>query len=294
MLKPICESELILKPDGSIYHLNLLPEELADTVILVGDPERVEKVSQYFDTVELKKSNREFVIHTGYLNKKRLTVLSTGMGSDNIDIVLNELDALVNIDLTTRIPKAIKKILTIIRLGTCGTLDKNTPLDQIVISSMAFGLSNLMAFYQYDFSAIEKSAMNHFRKKYPKAFEKITFFAAEGNPKLIQHFSPIGTMGHTLTCTGFYAPQGRALNGTLTYPSLFNKISDLKINQIPIKTLEMETAAIYGLGKVLGHRCCSISLVVAQRATQKFSKSMNKSLDIMIKKSLEKIINLPL
>lgn len=292
MLKPITPSELVLKPNGAIYHLNLLPEDLADTVILVGDPDRVKKVSQHFDSIETVKSNREFVIHTGHLGKKRLTVLSTGMGSENIDIVINELDALVNIDLTTRSRKSTKKQLNIIRLGTCGALHSDTQLDEIVISSIGIGLSNLMAFYQYSFSDFEKSAMEQFKQHYPQPLEKITFFAAAGNAELVQHFSSIGTIGHTLTCAGFYAPQGRELNGALAYPDFFDQFANLKINHIPVKNLEMETAAIYGLGKVFGHRCCSISNVVAQRASQKFTKDIDKGVNNMAIKALEKITEL--
>lgn len=292
MLKPITPSELVLKPNGAIYHLNLLPEDLADTVIFVGDPERVEKISQHFDRIDLAKSNREFVIHTGYIGKKRLTVLSTGMGSENIDIVVNELDALVNIDLETRTRKAEKKQLNIIRLGTCGALHSETQLDEVVISTMGIGLSNLMAFYNYAYSSAEQSAMEQFRAHYPEVFDSITFFAAEGSDELIKHFADIGVMGHTLTCTGFYAPQGRELNGALAFPDLFDKFASLSLNNIPVKNLEMETAAIYGLGKVLGHRCCSISNVVAQRANQEFTKDVDKGVNNMAVKALEKIIEL--
>ena len=292
MLKSITPSELILKPNGAIYHLSLFPEDLADTVILVGDPARVKKISRHFDSIDIIKANREFVAHTGYIAKKQLTVLSTGIGYGCIDIVMNELDALANIDLDTRSRKPAKKQLDIIRLGTCGALHSETKLDEVVISAIGLGLSNLMAFYQCDYSAKEKAAMAAFKLHYPKALETMGMFAAEGNEMLIEHFKPLGVIGHTLTCTGFYAPQGRELNGALAYPDFIDRYAKLMINDIPIKNLEMETAAIYGLGKALGHRCCSISTVVAQRANQQFTKDIESSVNSMITKALEKVIAL--
>jgi uridine phosphorylase len=282
------ESELILNPDGSIYHLGLHPEELADTVIFVGDPERVPKISRYFDKIEIKKANREFVTHTGWLGEKRITILATGIGCDNIDIVFNELDALVNIDLVRRELKPTKKSLNVIRLGTCGALQREIELDDVLITSLAFGISNLMAFYEHNPSPLELQSHDALYQHYPEFFKKVGLFCAEGDASLLKHFSKMGSTGHTVTCAGFYAPQGRELNGKLAFPDFLERIAECA----PINNFEMETAMIYALGNLFGHRCCSISTVVNNRITQQFSTDIDVAIDKMVQDALEKIINL--
>jgi uridine phosphorylase len=227
----IAESELILNKRGAIYHLNVRPEELAATIITVGDPGRVKAVSKHFDAVEYESEHREFITHTGRIGNKRLSVVSTGIGPDNIDIVINELDALVNIDFETRMIKSQLSHLNIIRLGTSGSLQEDIPVD----------------------------SYHH---------------------------------GISVTCPGFYGPQGRVLRLGLTNPDLIDRLTQFSFGPHRITNFEMETSAIYGLGKLLGHQCLSISAIVANRIKKEFSKNAEAAVDTMIKKSLEIISTL--
>ncbi len=280
-------SELIINPQGCIYHLNLHPDEIADTVILVGDPGRVTEVSQYFDRIEVQKSHREFITHTGYLGHKRISVLSTGIGPDNIDIVMNELDALVNIDLAAREPGLAHKSLNIIRLGTSGALQENIPVDSLVASTFAIGLDNVLHYYRYENNAEESFIINDFRNHALLNGNPVQPYIAEGSVRLLNHFTDGFYHGITVTCPGFYAPQGRRLRLPLAFPNLINNLSSFRSGMHFISNFEMETSAIYGLGKLLGHQCLSISTIIANRQLKTFSENAQAAIDNMIRKGLE-------
>jgi uridine phosphorylase len=288
-MNPIPESELILNADGSIYHLNLLPEMLADTIIIVGDPDRVTEVSKYFDTIEFKVAKREFVTHTGYLNNKRLTVLSTGIGTDNIDIVFNELDACVNIDFQTRMPRSIKKSLEIIRIGTAGSLQKDLEVDQVVISSHGIGLDNLANYYFLENEVEEIYLLEKFKKEVLTSVEAAVPYIAKGATSLMQKIDNGYQRGITLTCPGFYAPQGRQLRLAPRFPNLIQKASAFRYEENRITNFEMETSGIYALGSLLGHQCVSVSAIMANRIEHQFSKQPKKVIDHLIVELLEKI-----
>jgi uridine phosphorylase len=283
--KSIQDSELILNEDGSVYHLKLLPEDIAHTIITVGDPERVKEISKYFDIIVIKKSNREFVTHTGFIGKLKLTVIATGIGTDNIDIVLNELDALVNIDLKTKtiLPKLTQ--LKIIRIGTSGTMNKEIAVDSVVASAQAVGLDSLGQFYKLKQNAASIEISKLILKKL-----KLANYCVAANKQLISQFKELAILGTTITCPGFYAPQGRQLRYQLVYPNLLNDLIGLNKNKIiPITNFEMETAGIYALGNVLGHHCISLSLIVANRKTFEFSKDYHKHMDTLIQNVLKTI-----
>lgn len=283
------ESELILNPDGSIYHLHLRPEHLAPVIITVGDPERVPKVSQYFDRVEFRRRRREFVTHTGWVGQTRISVLSTGIGPDNIDIVLNELDALVNIDLETRLPKPELTSLTIIRLGTSGGLQPHIPIDSLVAADGALGLDGLLQFYlaprQHGHPLLD-SLRGHFSDHWQ--FPLAPYFV-EGDPGLLQTMGPPFHQGITATNPGFYAPQGRRLRAPLRQPAYLDMLQSFEFEGRRIVNLEMETAAIYGLSALLGHRALSLSAILANRSTGAFSRQPSKTLRRLIEHTLEKI-----
>ena len=288
-MNPIPESELILNADGSIYHLNLRPEMLADTIIIVGDPDRVTEVSKYFDTIEFKVAKREFVTHTGYLNNKRLTVLSTGIGTDNIDIVFNELDACVNIDFQTRMPRSIKKSLEIIRIGTAGSLQKDLEVDQVVISSHGIGLDNLANYYFLENEVEEIYLLEKFKKEVLTSVEAAVPYIAKGATSLMQKIDNGYQRGITLTCPGFYAPQGRQLRLAPRFPNLIQRASAFRYEENRITNFEMETSGIYALGSLLGHQCVSVSAIMANRIEHQFSKQPKKVIDKLIVELLEKI-----
>lgn len=283
---PIEASELIINEQGNIYHLNLAPEQLADTIITVGDPDRVPLVSQYFDRIEHKAQHREFVTHTGYIGKKHISVVSTGIGPDNIDIVFNELDALVNIDFNTRTIKKEKKSLSVIRLGTSGALQADIPVDSLVASSFGIGLDNLLHYYQHTDNTEEGYILNDFIQHAQLANTPVTPYIAEGAIRLRNHFTEGYTHGITVTCPGFYGPQGRVLRGSIAFPHLIDALGTFGSRQQKITNFEMETAAIYGLGKILGHYCLSINTIVANRIQKTFSKDSGAAVDKMIRHSL--------
>ncbi|MDX2001753.1 MAG: nucleoside phosphorylase [Chitinophagales bacterium] len=284
----IPESELILNSDGSVYHLHIHAEQLADTVITVGDPSRVEAVSKYFDRIEHKSTNREFVVHTGYIGSKRLTVLSTGIGTDNIDIVLNELDALVNIDLRQRTIKEQLKSLDIIRIGTCGGLQPELGLDSYVITREAIGMDGLLNFYEQR-DRHYSSILLHLQEHLEITDAVCAPYIQEAAPSLLQLFGDEFIPGITVTCTGFYAPQGRQLRLSPSISGFVDRLINFRHEGQSLTNFEMETAGIYGLGKLLGHHCCSISTVVANRALHTFSSNYQVSVDRMIQKVLEKV-----
>lgn len=281
----ISESELILNKDGSIYHLNLLPEDLADCIILVGDPDRVPLVSRYFDRIEVQKQKRELVTHTGYIGNKRISVLSSGMGVGGVDIAMNELDALANIDFKTRTVRPVTKSLQIVRLGTCGSIQKHTPVDSIIISERALGLDGLANFYDINYSDNE----THFRQTVLDKFADDSAiqmcYVVEGDAELTNLFrGSEAIIGSTVTTGGFYGAQGRVLRGQL-------KIKDFieKLMQLNMTNFEMETSAIFALAKILGHRSSSACVVVANRAAQQYTKNPVEAVDKTIRFVLEKL-----
>jgi uridine phosphorylase len=285
----IQSSELILNPDGSVYHLNLLPQNIAHDIIFVGDQNRVEKITQAFDTIEFSTQKREFKTQTGTLKGKRITVMSTGIGPDNIDIVMNELDALVNIDLQTRKPKETLTKLNIVRIGTSGSLQADIDVDSFVMSKYAIGLDNMLRSYLID--DISEIALE-------EAFVKHTHWdLRKGKPYVIscsetlenKIFSNIMHKGFTGTAGGFYGPQGRILRLNIQDESLNAKMDSFDYKGIKMTNLEMETAAIYGLGKLLGHHCLSLNAIIANRATGTFSSDPYKAIDELIAYTLQKL-----
>jgi len=286
MNKRIAESELILNSRGAVYHLDVRPEELATTIITVGDPDRVPEVSKHFDRTESTHQHREFVTHTGYIGQKRLTVVSTGIGTDNIDIVLNELDALVNIDFSTRTVKPSLTRLQIIRLGTSGALQENVPVDSFVVSSHRVGLDNLLPWYEFGNTTAEKDLLEAFRQQVHLRPGSASPYLLSAANSLAGRFTEGYISGITITCPGFYAPQGRALRGPLSHPQLLEQLTAFRHGDHYISNFEMETAGIYGLGRVLGHDCLSISAIVANRIRQEFTKDGALVVENLIKQSL--------
>ncbi|HZV68404.1 MAG TPA: nucleoside phosphorylase [Saprospiraceae bacterium] len=267
------DSELILNPDGSIYHLTLLPEDISNTIILVGDQDRVPEVSKYFDRIDLKKNKREFVTHTGWLGNKRITVISTGIGTDNIDIVLNELDALVNIDFKTREVKAELQALSLIRIGTSGAIHPDVNLDDIVVSKYAIGTDALGHYFDVP--------------KQPHPLLPSWSYLTARYAFDLNKFPSDFIEGITLTCPGFYNPQGRVLRIASTYNLDIEKLNSIKINNTSITNLEMETSGIYLLANLLGHKAISFNAILAQRLNGKFSSNPGKVVDELIQHVLK-------
>tara|TARA_B100000900_G_scaffold414979_1_gene443288 strand:- start:2587 stop:3462 length:876 start_codon:yes stop_codon:yes gene_type:complete len=282
----IADTELILSKEKKIYHLNLSKEEIADTIILVGDPERVELVSNKFDKIHYKIKHREFNTHTGLINKKKISVISTGIGPDNIDIVINELDALVNIDFNTRVKNKKTKSLNIIRLGTCGALQKNIKVDSLIASSYALGLDNLAHFYSNK-KVINKDISKAFTNHMNWTKELSTPYVVEASENLLNLFENINK-GITATAPGFYGPQGRQLRIPCSINQLEEKMQDFKFKNLQIKNFEMETSALYYLGRTLGHNTLTICAVIGNRLSKKYSENyyftVNKMIDIVLKK----------
>ncbi|WP_290701353.1 nucleoside phosphorylase [Lacinutrix sp.] len=287
---PIKDSELILNPDGSVYHLNLKPEDISNTIITVGDPDRVSSVTKHFDSIEFKTRKREFHTQTGTYKGQRITVISTGIGTDNIDIVFNELDALVNINLGRREIKKDLTSLTIVRVGTSGSIQEEIPVDSFLISEMAAGFDSLLHFY--DSEAFQN-------KDISKALIKHTnWYAAKSEPyvvlcdlDLLNQFSSNKTVnGFTATNVGFYGPQGRVLRLALQDNELNNKLASFNFEGKTITNLEMETAGIYGISKLLGHKALSMNAIIANRATGKFSENPTKTVDELIVYTLNKLV----
>jgi len=283
------ESELIINSDGSIYHLKLQPEQIADTIIVVGDPDRVPEVSKYFDTIETKVQNREIVTHTGFFNNKRLSVLSTGMGTDNIDIVMNELDALVNIDFKTRSQKNKLTALNIIRLGTSGAIQPDIPTDAVAISVAGLGLDGLLNFYRIDKDILNVKLTDAFikhvdwNKNLPKPY------AVEGSKFLLDKIGKDFYQGITATAPGFYGPQGRVLRLGIQNPELNEKMQTFNFNGERIINFEMETSALYGLGGLLGHNMITVCAVIANRVNNTYNKDYKKVIESLIKTVLERL-----
>ena len=284
---PFKDSELIITPRGSVYHMDLKPENVGDYVILVGDPDRVKEVSKYFDSIEFKTQNREFTTHTGKLGNKKITCLSTGIGTDNIDILLNELDAAVNIDLQTREEKEKKKTLNLIRIGTTGSIQPTLNVDDYVVSAYVIGLDGLLNYYKYNKSIEQMDLIDQFiwQTGYPYIFAKPYVFKASEN--LLKMMSEKCQTGITITAPGFYAPQGRQLRYELMNPELINNYTKFRYGSFKATNLEMEASALYGLGTILGHNVCTVCAVVANRIDKTFSKDAHATVDGLIKFVLE-------
>jgi uridine phosphorylase len=287
----LAASELILNPNGSVYHCNLLPENLADTIILVGDPDRVPVVSSFFDTVDFKTQKREIVTHTGSKNGKRISAISTGMGTDNIDIVLSELDAVANIDLVERKVKPNHKKLTFIRLGTSGSLQADIPADKFLASTHGLGFDGLVHYYAHSEAFSDNPFIEKFikeldwDKKLPKPY------LAQGDVELLEKAKKMGFhTGITASATGFYGPQGRILRLGVMDKELNEKLSKFRFDNMRITNFEMETSAIYGLSKLMGHRALTINCIIANRFTGKFSKDYHQSVRELIGLVIEEFV----
>jgi uridine phosphorylase len=286
----IKQSELILNPDGSIYHLNLRPENIATDIIFVGDQDRVDKISKHFDSIEFTTQKREFKTTTGTYKNKRFSVISTGIGPDNIDIVLNELDALVNIDLQTRQPKEKLTKLNIVRIGTSGSLQADIMVDSFLVSSHGLDLNGLLHSYQIDEISnleIENAFVAHTNWSAKKAHPLVISNASNFAKKFISEKTH---QGITATAGGFYGPQGRVLRLAIQDADLNHKIDSFNFKGNRITNLEMETSAIYGLSKLLGHNACSINAIIANRADGTFSENPGKIVSDLIVYTLEKLI----
>lgn len=289
-MKAIAESELIINNRGGIYHLDLRPEEMASNVITVGDPGRVEKISKHFDKVEVKREHREFVTHTGTIGGKRISVMSTGIGPDNIDIVLNEIDALVNIDFETRTINPELKQLNIIRIGTSGSLQADIPIDSFVAGTHGLGLDNLMNFYKWEHNDEEKELIQAFVTQ-TQLHSQFNPYIAGASMNLLKHFTDGYHHGITVTCPGFYGPQGRILRLPISNPHLIDRLSDFSYGENRISNFEMESSAIYGLGRALGHNCLALNAIIANRVNKNFSKDANSLVEKLIVKSLEIMVD---
>lgn len=286
----IKSSELILNPNGSVYHLNLKPENIAHDIIFVGDQERVSKITQHFDSIEFSTQKREFKTETGMYKGKRLTVQSTGIGPDNIDIVFNELDALVNVDLNTREIKENHTALNIVRIGTSGSLQADIPVDSWVMSKYAIGLDNMLRSY-----LIEEHSVAELEDAF---IAQTNWDVRKGRPTVVpcaealenKIFTDKFHKGFTGTAGGFYGPQGRVVRLNIQDPQLNSKMDAFNYNGTRMTNLEMETSAIYGLGKLLGHNCLSLNAIIANRAVGEFSSNPEKTVNELIAYTLDKLV----
>ncbi len=285
----IAASELILNPDGSVYHINLNPGQIANDIIFVGDQNRVEKITRHFDSIEFTTQKREFKTQTGTYKGKRISVMSSGIGPDNIDIVMNELDALVNVDLETRTVKNKLTSLNIVRIGTSGSLQADIPCDSFVMSQYGLGLDNMLRSYLID--EISETEMEEaFIKQTNWDMRKGRPYVIAGSKTLEQRLESDKIFkGFTGTAGGFYGPQGRVVRLGIQDPALNSKMDSFNFNGTRMTNLEMETGAIYGLGKLLGHNCLSLNAIIANRATGTFSEDPYKAVDELIEYTLNKL-----
>ncbi len=288
-MEKIKESELIISPDGSIYHLKLHPENIAENIIVVGDPGRVPEISKYFDKIEFKVMNRELCTHTGYYNGKRISALSTGMGTDNIDIVLNELDALVNIDLEKRIPKDKHTSLNIIRIGTSGALQGDLPIDSFMMSEYGLGLDGMLHFYKKATEVCDSEIADAFMKHCNWGSNLPKPYVVKGSELLMNKLGEGFNRGITATAPGFYGPQGRQVRLELAYPDINEKIETFRFNSHRINNLEMETSALYGLGAMLGHQTLTVCVLIANRVSKQFSLDYKKPVKKLVETILDRI-----
>ncbi len=284
----ISETDLILNPDGSVYHLSLLPKHISDIVITVGDPNRVNQVSEHFDDIEFEMNRREFITHVGKYKGKSVTVISTGMGTDNIEIFMTELDALVNVDLATREPKAERKRLKIVRVGTSGAMQEDIPVGSHLVSDYAVGFDNLMSFYSLEQSEFERTVALDIQKNTGLPFLP---YVVKGSDALRAQFGFDMIEGNTVTTPGFYAPQGRIIRTPIRYPKLLEDLNYYhnRTSDFWLTNFEMETAGYYAMGRLLGHDVLSVNAIIANRIVNKFSKDPNHVIDGLIKKVLDRI-----
>jgi len=284
----ISETDLILNPDGSVYHLSLLPQHISDIVITVGDPNRVNQVSEHFDDVEFEMNRREFITHVGKYKGKSVTVISTGMGTDNIEIFMTELDALVNVDLATREPKAERKRLKIVRVGTSGAMQEDIPVGSHLVSDYAVGFDNLMSFYSLEQSEFERTVALDIQKNTGLPFLP---YVVKGSDALRAQFGFDMIEGNTVTTPGFYAPQGRIVRTPIRYPKLLEDLNYYhnRTSDFWLTNFEMETAGYYAMGRLLGHDVLSVNAIIANRIVNKFSRDPNHVIDALIKKVLDRI-----
>lgn len=287
-MQKLSEADLVINPDGSIYHLNLLPEDVAATVITVGDPDRISEITKHFDRIELKKGKREFLTQTGYIGTKRITVISTGIGTDNIDIVFNELDALVNVDFKTREVKEQLTSLDIIRVGTSGAVQPDLPMGTILASTFGLGLDALMHYYVHGVPDEEKGLFEHVKTHFSD-LHAVNPYLTSADPVLLNTIGKGMEQGITVTAPGFYAPQGRQVRAKNAVPNFIQKLNTFSYENYRITNLEMETAGIYALAKVLGHKALSVNAILASRVNYQFSKDPNAVVDKAIKLVLERI-----
>ena len=287
-MKKLKESELIINPDGSLYHIRLRPEHLARKIILVGDPQRVPMVSSFFDKIEFVFENREIVTHTGYLNKVRLSVMSTGMGPDNIDIVMNELDALVNIDLITRTIKEKHTSLDIVRLGTSGAVQPDIPVDAFVMATHGLGIDGLIHFYKHPYATNKKMARAFMKQtRWPKILPEP--YVVKGSSKLEKQLGNGFIKGITITAPGFYGPQWREIRLKSAFQGLNERITDFRYGDQRIVNFEMETSALYAFGKMLGHNTLTVCSILANRVKETYSRDPKKITVKLIKRLLNKL-----
>jgi uridine phosphorylase len=284
----ISDADLILNTDGSVYHLNLLPEHVSDNIITVGDPDRVDIVSQYFDRIDFKIRKREFVTHGGTLRGKKIMVVSTGMGTDNVEIFFTELDALVNVNLKSRTPRTRKRKLNVIRIGTSGSMQRDVPIDSHVVTEYAIGLDSLIHFYKFRMNWIEKQIS---REVMRRARLDYAPYVAKASPGLLRRIGFDMIVGNTVTTPGFYAPQGRIVRLAPKYPKMLKALAGKGTNKdgLRVTNFEMETAGYYSLAKLLGHESVSVSAIVADRIEGKFSKDPNVVVDALIRRVLDRI-----
>jgi len=291
-MQKLSEADLIINPDGSIYHLNLLPGDVANTVITVGDPDRISEVTKHFDRIELKKGKREFLTQTGYIGHKRITVISTGIGTDNIDIVFNELDALVNIDFDTREVKDQLTSLNIIRIGTSGAVQSDIPMGTILASSFGLGLDALMHYYIHHVPEQETALFEHLIKHF-ESLQAVHPYLTAADNELLNTIGRGLEQGITVTAPGFYAPQGRQVRAQNAVPDFVKKLQSFTYKDYRITNLEMETAGIYALAKILGHKALSVNAILASRVNYQFSKEPSVIVDKAIQLVLERITEIP-
>ncbi|SFF36088.1 nucleoside phosphorylase [Thermoflexibacter ruber] len=283
---PIPASELVLNPDGSVYHLHLLPEQVAQDIIVVGDPERVPQVSRFFDKVVYKVKKREFITHTGTYKGKPISVISSGIGTDNVEILMTELDALANIDLKKRELKEKHTTLNIIRIGTSGSLQAEIPLGSHLASSYGLGLDTLMCFYDLLQKPLEKQVGERLQNQLSLPFQP---YCVSGSEKLLEKFAPHILQGVTVTCCGFYAPQGRSIRTALKIPQLITTLNQFRLAENPtfrLTNFEMETAGYYAMGRLLGHEVLSLNAILANRITHEFHQQPEKVVGELIEQTL--------
>lgn len=282
----IAETELIFNQDGSVYHLGLRPEHLANTIFVVGDPERVCKITKYFDIVEFKIAKREFITHTGFYKGKRISVISSGIGTDNVEILMTELDALVNIDFETRLSKKTHTSLQIIRIGTSGALQKALEIDTFVASAYGLGIDTLMCFYELPQNTFERNFAEKLQKTLQLSFIP---YCVNASKELLEKFAFDILQGVTVTAPGFYAPQGRKLRLPIRYENLVDILQNFNYQNFLITNFEMETAGYYAMARLLGHQVLSLNAIIANRVTQQFSANPEKTINRLIEIALERV-----